>query len=189
MVQFYDEGFNPNDLSIRVSELLVATADASDELIDSAVGDMLVLLRERTKMDVVFVSEFLDGRQVFRYVDAPQDKPVMQVGASELLEHTWCQRVVDGRLPEVIPNVPQFAGKDELPPASFDIGTYLSTPVLLDGGKVYGTLCCISFSPLAYVQELDLKNLRSVAQLVAKKIHLSSQQHKSAPQEFSLAPR
>ena len=36
------------------------------------VADMLALLRERMKMDVVFVSEFVDGKRVFRYVDAPQ---------------------------------------------------------------------------------------------------------------------
>ena len=33
----YDEaGFNPDDLSIKVSEMLVATADTSDELIDDS---------------------------------------------------------------------------------------------------------------------------------------------------------
>ncbi|OYT91750.1 MAG: hypothetical protein CFE43_11660 [Burkholderiales bacterium PBB3] len=189
MVKFYEEGFDPDDLNIRVSELLVATADASDTLIDRAVADMLVLLKDRMKMDVVFVSEFVDGKQVFRYVDAPQEPPVMQEGDSDLLERTWCQRVVDGRLPEVIPNVAQFAGKDQLPPAPFDIGTYLSTPVLLGGGQVYGTLCCLSFSPLESVQERDLKNLRSVAQLVAKKIDMSQTQEKAMPVTFSLVPK
>jgi hypothetical protein len=51
MTQFYDDGFDPNDLSIKVSDMLVATADASDELIDSAVSEMLLLLRERLKMN------------------------------------------------------------------------------------------------------------------------------------------
>ena len=97
-------------------------------------------------MDVVFVSEFVDGQRVFRYVDMPVDRPVVQVGTSRVLEQTWCQRVVDGRIPEFIPNVAQFADKDALPPTSFEIGTYLSTPVLMNDGQVYGTLCCLSFS-------------------------------------------
>lgn len=189
MGKFYEEGFDPNDLSIRVSELLVATADGSDELIDSAVTDMLALLRERTQMDVVFVSEFVDGKQVFHYVDASQEQPVMKVGDSELLERTWCQRVVDGRLPEMVANVPQFPGKDELPKPSFDIGTYLSTPILLDDGHVYGTLCCLSFSPLESVHERDLRNLKSVAQLVAKKIDKSHLHDKGAPVTFTLVPK
>ena len=53
--KYYEEGFNPDDISIRVSEMLVATADGSDELIDGAVTEMLQLLRQRLEMDVVFV--------------------------------------------------------------------------------------------------------------------------------------
>ena len=50
------------------------------------------------------------------------------------------QRVVYGRMPEFIPNVAEFADIDTLPPISFEIGTYLSTPVLMNDGQVYGTL-------------------------------------------------
>ncbi len=38
MAKYYEEGFDPDDLSITVSELLVATADASDELLDISVS-------------------------------------------------------------------------------------------------------------------------------------------------------
>lgn len=189
MGQFYEEGFDPQDLSIRVSELLVATADASDELIDRAVGDMLVLLRERAQMDVVFVSEFVDGKQVFHYVDASQLQPVMEVGGSEVLERTWCQRVVDGRLPEMVTNALQYPDRDALPKPAFDIGTYLSTPIRLGSGQVYGTLCCLSFSPLESVHQRDLQNLKSVAQLVAKKIDRSHARDLDAPVAFTPAPR
>ena len=170
MANFYQDEYNPDDLHVRVSEMLVATADASDELIDRAVSDMLLLLRKRLAMDVVFVSEFVDGRRVFRYVDAPEDKPVVSVGDSDPLEQTWCQRVVDGRIPPVIPDTSKLTDRTSLPATPFDIGTYLSTPILLDSGQVYGTLCCFSFSPNENIQQRDLRNLQSVAQLVAKKI-------------------
>lgn len=101
MTQLYEDEFNPDDLSVRVSELLVATADESDELIDSAVTDVLSLLRERLAMDVVFVSEFLDGQRVFRYVEAQDSSNVPTVGDGDPLETTWCQRVVNGRLPPI----------------------------------------------------------------------------------------
>ena len=194
MAKYYEEGFDPEDLNIKVSELLVATADASDELLDSAVSEVLVLLRERLKMDVVFVSEFVDGERVFRYVDAEQDPAMMSPGDSDPLEETWCQRVVDGRIPGLIPNVQAFPGKAQLPPAPFDIGTYISTPVLLGDGNVYGTLCCLSFSPHESVQERDLKNLKSVAMLVATKIDRAQAQadaekkKKAEPVVFTLMP-
>ena len=195
MTTYYDDGFNPDDLNIKVSELLVATADASDELLDDAVTEVLALLRDRLKMDVVFVSEFVDGQRVFRYVDAPKDNLVFKVGDSVPLEQTWCQRVVDGRIPEFIPSVPTFANKAQLPATSFEVGTFLSTPVFLDDGHAYGTLCCLSFSPNEAVRQRDLKNLKSVAMLVAKKIGKANTQletknlAKPEPVTFTLLPR
>ena len=191
MAKYYEEGFDPDDLNIRVSELLVATADASDNLVDGAVTEVLALLRDRLKMDVVFVSEFVGDERVFRYVDAPTDRPMMSPGDSNPLEETWCQRVVDGRIPELIPDVQTFPGKAQLPAAPFEIGTYMSTPVRLDDGHVYGTLCCISFSPHEALQQRDLKNLKSVAMLVARKIDKAHAKPggEAAPVEFSLLPK
>jgi GAF domain-containing protein len=177
MPKHHDDGFDPDALSVRVSEMLVATADGSDDLIDSAVTEMLQLLRQRLAMDVVFVSEFVDGQRVFRYVDTrknkPESKPVIPVGHSDPLEQTWCQRVVDGRLPQFIGDSSKLPNRASLPAAPFPIGTYLSTPIFLNDGQVYGTLCCFSFSPNEQIQERDLKNLQSVATLVAKKISKS----------------
>ena len=170
MSKYHDDGFDPEALSVQVSEMLVATADGSDDLIDSAVTEMLQLLRQRLAMDVVFVSEFVDGQRVLRYVETPKNKPVMKVGNSDPLEQTWCQRVVDGRLPQFIADSNKLPDRASLPATSFSIGTLLSTPIFLNNGQVYGTLCCFSFSPNEKVQARELKNLQSVATLVAKKI-------------------
>ena len=177
MSKYHDDGFNPTALSVRVSEMLVATADGSDDLIDSAVTEILQLLRQRLAMDVVFISEFVDGQRVFRYVDSPgnksKNKPLIPVGHSDPLEQTWCQRVVDGRLPQFITDSNKLPARARLPAVPFPIGTYLSTPIILNDGRVYGTLCCFSFSPNEHIQERDLKNLQSVATLVATKIDKS----------------
>ena len=39
-------GYRPDDLTVEVSELLVATADESDELVDRSVSKVLQMLRE-----------------------------------------------------------------------------------------------------------------------------------------------
>lgn len=173
-MKFYEDGFDPADLSVKVSELLVATADSSDVLIDSAVTEVLSLLRQRLAMDVVFVSEFVDGERVFRYVESNGNSQCPSTGASDPLEQTWCQRIVDGRLPAYMPDVSKFAGKAEMPAVAFPINTYLSTPIFLKDGKIYGTLCCYSASANESVQQHDMKNLRSVAQLVARKVERTS---------------
>lgn len=191
MATYYDEGFNPDDLSVKVSELLVATADQSDAMIDSGVQEVLALLRQRLKMDVAFVSEFVDGQRVFRHVDTPADNPVIAAGGSDPLEASWCQRVIDGRLPELVPRMDELPAKTraELPMPPFDIGTHLSTPILLKNGEVYGTLCCFSFSPHENIQQRDLKNLKSVAMLVAQKVGRNRDAANDEQVSFTLRPK
>ncbi len=149
------------------SEILIATADTSDQDMDEGITSILSMLRTYMKMDAVFVAEFTNGKQVFRYLDIEADRPVVAVGESLSLEQTWCQRVVDGRLPPLIPNVALFRPTEDLPPLSYDIGTYLSTPVILTDGRLYGTLCAFSFSPSETIQQQDLTNLKAVALVLA----------------------
>lgn len=188
-MSIYDEGFDPDDTHVKVSELLVATADGSDEMLDSQVQEVLSLLRERLKMDVVFVSEFVDGQRIFRHVQTPADRPVIAAGDSGPLEQSWCQRVVDGRMPQLVPDLATYPGRAALPKAPFDIGTHLSTPITMQDGQVYGTLCCFSFSPHEAVQQRDLKNLKSVALLMAQKLKpKTSARPANAPSPFTLQP-
>ena len=156
-----------NVFATLASELLVATSESADPRIDKAVGEVLTMLRQLMKMDAAFVAEFVDGQRVFRHVDAAGDPPVIAPGLSDPLEKSWCQRVVDGRLPQLIPNVAELPGRHELPALPFAVGTHLSTPVVLPDGKVYGTLCCFSFSPNETINSNDLMTLQAVAEVLA----------------------
>lgn len=191
MAIFYEEGFDPKDLNTKVAEMLVATAEGGDELINSAVVETLVLLRERLKMDVVFVAQFLDGKRVFRYVETPEKRRVLKVGDCDPLEETWCQRVVEERMPPFIPNLQTFEGKEDLPKTPFEIATFLSTPIRLHSGQVYGTLCCFSFSLNEEVQRHDLMKLKSVAVLIAKKIERAQDWAETTDERvsFTLVPK
>lgn len=166
-----DLGYKADDLTVQVTELLVATADSSDELVDKSVSEVLRLLRERMKMDVVFVSEFTEGQRVFRHVSTAPDSPVISEGGSEPLERSWCQRVVDGRLPRFIADASKLPATAELlKSVPFPIGTHISTPIVLENGDIYGTLCCFSFHPHDQPNTEDLKNLEFTARLAAQKL-------------------
>jgi hypothetical protein len=104
---FAPTGFGPDDIEVQVSELLVATADQSDAELDQSIGEVLKLLRERMGMDVVFVSEFVDGQRVFRKVSQAPGVDLLAEGQGEPLEQSWCKRVVDGRLPQYIADTRQ----------------------------------------------------------------------------------
>ncbi len=170
MSNLFEPGFDPNDVSVNIAEMLVATADDSDELVDKSVRDVLQLLRERLNMDVIFVSEFVGDQRVFRQVNSRHQPSLLTEGQGSALEESWCQRVVDGRLPEYIPQVARLYTVD-LPKAPFEIGTHLSTPIKLADGQIYGTLCCFSFGTSQTIRLRDMKSLRFTADMLARTIN------------------
>ncbi|WKB52228.1 GAF domain-containing protein [Eleftheria terrae] len=181
--------FSSDDLSVIISDLLVATADASDALVDGSVAEVLSLLRERLSMDVVFVSQFVDGRRVFRFVDAGRAASPVQVGDSDPLEQSFCKFVVEGRLPQAIPDMAALPPVDGLPQPPMRIGAHLSTPIVLKDGTVYGTLCCFSSSPNPALQQRELTQLRHCAQLVARKLELAAREpERPGAAEWTLQP-
>ncbi|VWX59467.1 GAF domain-containing protein (modular protein) [Burkholderiales bacterium 8X] len=174
-----DNDYAPDAFEVRVSELLVATAEASDELIDRSVPEVLRLLREHMQMDVVFVSEFVDGRRVYRRVEAAPGKQVIEPGQSDPLELSYCQRVVDGRLPPMVRNLATDPATARLPQPPFPVGSYLSVPVVLNDGSVYGTLCCFSAAANESLSQRDLKKLEMSAQLAARQIDAKARERQS----------
>lgn len=159
-------------LEVAISKLLVATSDGADIPLDVAMPRVLRLFRERLKMDVVFVSEFANGQRVFRHVDLAPGVDVIKAGGADPLEASWCQRVADGRLPRLIVDGAPLQAAGLAPATAFPIGTHLSVPLVLSDGRVYGTLCCFSFSVSDYARELDLEALQFGAGMLAKRIEV-----------------
>lgn len=162
-----------DDLTVTVSELLVATADSTDPLVDDSVSQVLGTLRQRLGMDVVFVSEIVDGQRVFRFVDSGAAASPVQPGGASPVEETFCQRIVDGRLPQLIPDVAALPPGTNLPATDIRVGAHLSTPIVLKSGRIYGTLCCFSGAPHPQLRQKDLDTLKLCAQLVARKLDLA----------------
>src|SRR4051794_18709386 len=81
---------------------MVADARTSNASIDQILQDALRSIREHLGLEVAFISEFLDGRRFFRYVDSTLEKPPIRVGDSDPLDQSYCQYVVDGLLPQLI---------------------------------------------------------------------------------------
>jgi len=170
MMRWGEEAIEADAFEIRVSELLVATAEASDELIDHAVPEVLKLLREHMKMEVAFISEFVDGRRIYRNISALPDSQVIAEGASDPLERTFCKLVAEGRLPRMVTDYRTHPVTSRLPPAPMEIGSYLSVPVVLKDGAIYGTMCCFSAAANDALAERDLRKLEMSAQLAARRI-------------------
>ena len=63
-------------------------------------------------------------------------------GVTQRQETTFCQRILDGDLPAVIPDVRRFPEAMKLPAARTPrIRSFVSVPVRLSDGSLYGTFC------------------------------------------------
>ncbi len=185
----YLEPFRDDDLTVTISELLVATADSSDPLLDDTVSKLLSAMRQRMDMDVVFVSEFIDGQRMFRYVDAAPGAPEIQPGDSSPAEESVCQRVVEGRVPELVADLCAMP-REALPDMPFRVGAHLSAPIVLNDRRIYGTLCCFSAAPRPDLVQADLDKLKMCATLVARKVELNvARGVKEPPPDWKLEPK
>jgi diguanylate cyclase (GGDEF)-like protein/PAS domain S-box-containing protein len=142
-----------------------------DDTAMSFLTDALAAIRTHLRMDVAFISEFTEGRRVFRQVDSSNGNAPIQVGGSDALDDSYCQRVIDGRLPELIPDAFDIPAALELPAtAALPVRAHLSVPIRLQDGRIYGTFCCFSSTPDRTLNHRDLDMMRMFADLSARQI-------------------
>lgn len=147
---------------------------------DETIVETLRSVRTLLGMEVAFIAEFTDGRRVFRHVDTADGiTPIVSVGNSDPLEDSYCQRVVDGRLPELIQDACQIPEALTLPvTTALPVGAHLSVPLRFRDGRVYGTFCCFCRSPDPTLNERDIRTMRLFAgvtsQLIEQQVEESS---------------
>ncbi|RYZ87888.1 MAG: GAF domain-containing protein [Proteobacteria bacterium] len=161
----------PLTLTEAAEKYIIATADTATKS-GEALRDLLHNMRVLLEMDIAFVAEFVNGKKIYRELDFSGDSKVsVKPGASAALETTLCQRVVDGRSPQVMQDARLDPDVADLPAVkALKIGAYLTTPVVLRDGSIYGTLCCISHKPRSALGPRQLDSLRYVAGIVAAEL-------------------
>ncbi|HWC27669.1 MAG TPA: HD domain-containing phosphohydrolase [Solirubrobacteraceae bacterium] len=109
------------------------------------IAAALAAAREVLGMDIAYLSEFGAGSQQVRDTDGPADVFNLQQGTSVPLEQSYCRRMVEGAIPNAIPDARAHPVLGELEVTEeAGIGSYIGVPVRLRDGQFYGTLCCVS---------------------------------------------
>jgi transcriptional regulator with GAF, ATPase, and Fis domain len=135
------------------------------------IEDMLREVRETLNMDVAFVSEFTEDQLVFRAVEGDAESFGWREGASFPVDESYCKRVLDGRIPRVVPNAKrEDATKDLRVTTEADIGSYAAVPLVLSDGRLYGTLCCVSHEPDPWLRERDLGVMERTARWLVEQL-------------------
>lgn len=134
--------------STEIVDTLSAAAIGGATSTSEVLARLLRVVRTYFGMEAAFVARFEKGRRWFEMVDTAAGTFELPVGASNPLEESYCQRVVDGRLPELICDAQTLPAALELAVTrTFPVGAHLSIPLRLGDGTVYGTFCCMSRTP------------------------------------------
>jgi len=143
-----------------------------------SITRMLKAIRAHLGMDVAFASEITGGMVHVRHADICADGPI-HVGDAFPIEDSYCQRIIDGRLPQLMPDTSLVPAAAALKPTSaVPVGALLSVPIRLRDGRTYGTFCCFSFAANASLNDRDLAMLRAFAELAAAEIDVERTKEK-----------
>ena len=108
---------------------------------EQQIADLLHTARRSLRLSVAFLSR-LDGTTQHLEVVDTSVPLLFQEGHRQRQEVTLCQAVLDGKLPQVIPDLTDFPEAMTLPAARMPrLRSFVSVPVRLSDGSLYGTFC------------------------------------------------
>lgn len=144
---------------------------SAERAFDESLERILVTAREQLGMEIAFVSEFTGGQQVYRVVEGDGGSFSIEEGEGLALEATFCQRLVEGELTNIVPDARRDERVRDLDVTrEADIGSYVGVPLRFSDGRLYGTMCCMSHSPDPSLRERDVDFMRVLARLVAESL-------------------
>ncbi|MEO1966503.1 GAF domain-containing protein, partial [Hyphomonas sp.] len=117
------------------ASMLKGPSESSPQIIESS----LRAIREHLDMPVAYLSQFVNGRVVYRNVDAPGYEHLIRAGASRSMDEGYCGLIIAGRLPQMIPDTSENQLASSLPiTRTLPIGSHIAIPIHLEDGTIYG---------------------------------------------------
>ncbi len=134
----------------------------------TTVERVLAVVNERLGMRLAWVSSFRNGFQVFDSIAGDTDGVDLHPGARFPLADSYCTRVLDGRIGNVVVDAHNEPAVADLPATStLHIGAYVGVPIRSQTGAVEGMLCAISSTRMPHLRSADVELLEVFADVVA----------------------
>jgi response regulator RpfG family c-di-GMP phosphodiesterase len=128
-------------------------------------------VRELLDMDVAFVSRITDSEQIYGLMRGDGGQFGIEEGGTIPLDQTYCQRILDGRLPNLIPDTNADDRASSLPiTKEAGVGAYAAVPIRFSDGALHGTLCAASQEPKTALGYRELQFLHVFARIVADQL-------------------
>ena len=149
----------------------VAPLSALGVLAESpSITAALELVRAELAMDVAYVTRIDGGDLIVERLCGDGAAFGIDGGVTVPRDQTYCQQMLDGRLPKVIPDTgaePRARGLSDAPKAT--PGAYAGVPLTLADGRQYGALCAVNRQPVA-LDDRAVHLLTVLARLIADQL-------------------
>lgn len=138
---------------------------------ESQVRTLLRAARERLGVDIAYLTKFTESHERIDVMEG-DSAPFAFGEASRIpIEETYCQRMVEGTAPGLVPDTSREPRMQDLAVAA-ELGCYLGVPVRLSDGRVYGALCCAASDPNDSLSDDDKTYVRLLAEGLATMVEL-----------------
>ena len=110
---------------------------------EQQIAELLQTAKKSLRLSVAFLSRLDGTTQHLEVVESSGPAALLfREGATQRQDTSFCQAILDGDLPPVIPDVRRLPAAMALPAARLPrIRSYVSVPVTLSDGSLYGTFC------------------------------------------------
>lgn len=135
--------------------------------VDEQVADLLRTARTSLGVGLAFLSHLDDDTQTLEVVDSAVPG-VFRDGQRRPRETSVCQLALDGRLPQVTGDLREHPDARALPAVRVArLRSYVTVPVRLSDGTLYGTFCAAGFRPDAGLGRRDQVLMEVLARAAA----------------------
>ena len=146
-------------------------ADLSEVAQRPSIAGAVEAVKEFLGMDVAFSAEIVEGRQVLQVLRGDGESFGVREGSQLPMEQTYCQRMLDGRLPNIVTDARADPRAAALPiTEAADVGSFVSVPLTFSDGRLYGTLCAGSHEASPDLGYRELQFLHVFARIVADQL-------------------
>jgi GAF domain-containing protein len=134
----------------------------------------LQLARERIDVDAVVLSEIADEHETVREVVQGGAFPALTAGVSVPLQDTICQRLLEGRIGNLVGDVSAEPELRDLPAVhDYGIGAYLGVPLTAADARLY-VVCCLAREARRALAEDDVEFLRRLCRRIGVTLDATS---------------
>lgn len=159
-----------SDRPVKSPRRILTSGERRTETLDRSIVGILSVMREQLAIDIVLVTKKAGDQVIVSHLAGDIDDDDIQ-GMSLPKDQTLCQRVLDGHLPAVMPDVDMLRLTHDVPATPFHVGAYMAAPVWLQNGELYGTLCCLRNHSAPELDQLHYQRLQMSARQIARLVN------------------